>query len=261
MLTLMLKWCSYCQKFQGETFPFEDLSVTYGLCRRCESEHPDIFASDVVQHSELLRRVYNSLYEAGRRNDIRLAQQLVEEAIAANFKPVDIVLGVLAPLLYKIGEQWHSGTITVADEHEFTAFSERVIELIEGSMQRGRTRRRKGAPRYFLMNAPGNTHTLAVRILALWLESHSICTPTVVDHLDLHELAQQIIAVAPKALLISMALPQQLTGVTAISALVRELPGGARPKVIVGGYAIKSGLVRFVPGAELATDINLLSTS
>jgi hypothetical protein len=111
------------------------------------------------------------------------------------------------------------------------------------------------------MNAPGNTHTLAVRILALWLESHSICTPTVIDHLDLRELAQQIIAGAPKALLISMALPQQLAGVTAISALVGELPGGgARPKVIVGGYAIKSGLVRFVPGAELATDINLLST-
>jgi methanogenic corrinoid protein MtbC1 len=257
----MLKWCSYCQQFQGETSPYEDLSVTYGLCRRCKSEHPDIFASDVVRHSRFLRRVYHSLYKAGRRNDFRSAQQLVKEAVAANFRPIDILIGVLAPLLYKIGEQWRSGTITVADEHEFTAFSERVIELIEGIMQRGRTRRRAGVPRCFLMNAPGNTHTLAIRILALWLESRSICTPTVVDHLDLQELAQHIIKAAPKALLISMALPEQLNGVAAISALVGELPAGARPKVIVGGYAIKSGLVRFVPGADLVTDINLLSVS
>jgi len=257
----MLKWCSYCQQFQGETPPFEDLSVTYGLCRRCESEHPDIFASDVVRHSEFLRLVYHSLYEAGRRNDLRSGQQLAEEAIAANFKPVDILLGILTPLLYKIGEQWRSGSITVADEHGFTAFSERVIELIEGSMRRGRTRRRAGAPRYLLMNAPGNTHTLAIRVLALWLESRSNCTPTVVDNLDPQELAQRIIKGAPKALLISMALPEQLNGVAAISALVEELPAGARPKVIVGGYAIKSGLIRFVPGADLVTEINLLSTS
>ena len=78
----MLKWCSYCQQFQGETSPYEDLSVTYSLCRRCKSEHPDIFASDVVRHSQFLRRVYHSLYKAGRRNDFRSAQQLVKEAIA-----------------------------------------------------------------------------------------------------------------------------------------------------------------------------------
>lgn len=254
----MLKWRSYCQQFQGETFPYEDYSVTYGLCRRCESEHPDIFASDVVRHSEFLRRIYHSLYEAGRRNDLPSAQQLVKDAIAANFRPVDILLGILTPLLYKIGEQWRSGTVTIADEHEFTALSERVIEMIERSMQRGRTRRRAGVPRYFLMNAPGNTHTLAIRVLALWLESHGICTPTVVDHLDLQELAQDIIKAAPKALLISMALPQQLNSVAAISALIGELPANARAKVIVGGYAIKTGLVRFVPGADLVTDINLL---
>jgi hypothetical protein len=93
------------------------------------------------------------------------------------------------------------------------------------------------------------------------LESRSICTPIVVDHLDLQELAQHIIKAAPKALLISMALPEQLNDVAAISALVGELPAGVRPKVIVGGYAIKSGLVRFVPGADLVTDINLLSVS
>lgn len=153
------------------------------------------------------------------------------------------------------------GTITVTDEHEFTAFSERVIDLIEGSKQRGKTRRQGGLPPYFLMNAPGNTHTLAIRILSLWLKDRSICTPTVVNHIDLQELAEHILEAAPRLLLLSMALAQQLDRVVAISVLVGELPADSRPKVIVGGHAVKSGLVTFVPGAELVTDINLLGTS
>ncbi|UFS88278.1 cobalamin B12-binding domain-containing protein [Bradyrhizobium daqingense] len=261
MFSLMLKWCSYCQQFKGETSPYDDLSVTYGLCQRCEAQHPDIFASEVVRHSEFLRHVYHSLYEAGRRNDLPSAQQLVKDALAAKFRPVDILLGILTPLLYKIGEQWRSGTITVTDEHEFTAFSERIVDLIEVSMQRGKTRHRRGLPRYFLMNAPGNTHTLAIRILSFWLKDRSVCAPTVINHIDLQKLAEHILEAAPKLLLLSMALPQQLDSVVSISALVGELPADAHPKVFVGGYAVKSGLVTFVPGAELVADINLLGTS
>jgi methanogenic corrinoid protein MtbC1 len=257
----MLKWCSYCQQFQGEIPPYGNFAITHGLCPSCESAHPNVFASDVVRHSDFLRRIFRSLYEAGRRNDFGSAERLVEEAIAAHCRPVDVLIGVLAPLLYKIGEQWQSGDITVSQEHEFTAFSERVIDLVEGKMHQGMTRRPASAPRYLLMNAPGNTHMLAIRILALWLESGSIHATTIPDHLDLKELAQRIVKAAPKALLISMSLPEQLAAVASISALVGGLPGRLRPSVIVGGYAVKSGLVRSVPGADLITDITFLSTS
>ena len=257
----MLKWCSYCQQFQGETSPYEDFAITHGLCLACESVHPDVFAVDVVRQSDLLRRVFNSLYDAGRRNDLRAAQRLVEDAVAANCRPVDILVGVLAPLLYKIGEQWRSGDITVAHEHEFTAFSERVIDLIERTMPRDGSPRPAGTPRFFLMNAPGNAHTLAIRILALWLEGRGICVPVIVDHLDLDGLARSIVEAAPRALLISMALADQFDSVAAISARVGALPDGLRPKILVGGYAVKSGMVRFMPGAELVTDISLLSVA
>src|SRR5262249_16902137 len=163
-------------------------------------------------------------FEAGRRNDYSSAQLLVEEAIAANCRPVDILIGVVAPLLYKIGEEWRSGAITVDQEHEFTAFSERVIDLIDDKMHRGRSPGRTSEPTYFLMNAPGNTHTLAIRILALWLESRSICTPILIEHSDLEGLAKSIVETAPRALLISMGLPEQFNSVSAISALVEQLP-------------------------------------
>jgi methanogenic corrinoid protein MtbC1 len=254
----MLKWCSYCQKFQGETPPYEDFGITHVLCPECNLAHPDVFATDLVRHSEMLRRVFYSLYEAGRRNDFGSAQRLVEEAIAANCRPVDILVGVVAPLLYQIGEEWRFGAITVDDEHKFTAFSKRVIDLIDDKVHQGRSLGPTGERSYFLINAPGNTHTLAIRILALWLESRGICTPTIVEHCDLEALARRIVEAAPRALLISMALPEQFNGVAAISALVGQLPSSRRPRVLVGGYAVKSGLVRSVPGADLIADISLL---
>ena len=103
----MLKWwCSYCQKFQGETPPFGDLSITHVLCLECESAHSDVFAADVIRHGVFLREIFRSLFKAGRKNDFGSAERLVERAIAANCRPVDILIGIVAPMLYKIGEEW-----------------------------------------------------------------------------------------------------------------------------------------------------------
>jgi hypothetical protein len=163
-------------------------------------------------------------------------------------------------MLYKIGEEWKSGAITVEDEHKFTAFSERIIDLIDSRLHCSSSPRRGDTPVYFLMNTPGNTHSLAIRILALWLESLRICAPITIEHGDLERLARNISEIAPKRLLISMALPEQLDGVAAISALVGRLPKAVRPSVLVGGYAIKAGFVAFIPGADLFADISLLSS-
>ena len=31
----MFRWCSYCQTFIGESKPFEDFSLTHGICKYC----------------------------------------------------------------------------------------------------------------------------------------------------------------------------------------------------------------------------------
>jgi hypothetical protein len=80
----MLKWS---QQFQDETPPYEDFSVTHVLCLECKLAHPDVFATEAVRHSEFLRRVFYSLFEARRRNDFSSAQRLAEEGIAANSRP------------------------------------------------------------------------------------------------------------------------------------------------------------------------------
>ena len=220
----MLKWCSYCQQFMHEIPPYGDFGITHGLCRNCEAEHSDLFATDTLRHAVFLRSIFCALFEAGLKSDFGRAKRIVKEAIDANCRPVD---------------SWERGALTVEDEHRFTAFCERVVNLIDRGMQSSRSRLLStDVPTLFLMNAPGNRHTLAVRILALWLESRGIGVRTLVDDRNLEQLTQRLVTPAAKVILISMALPEQRDGVVRISDLLDRLPAGVRPRLIVGGYAV-----------------------
>jgi hypothetical protein len=56
---------------------------------------------------------------------------MVRFAVASGLRPIDILLGVITPLLYLIGAEGVNGLISVADEHRFTSFCERVFECVQ----------------------------------------------------------------------------------------------------------------------------------
>jgi methanogenic corrinoid protein MtbC1 len=245
----------------GEVPPFEDFAMTHGLCDDCASGHDDVFEGSVVARARPLMELFNSLFDAGLKSDFETAQQIVEKAAAANCRPVDILIGMISPMLYKIGKGWERGSVTVRDEHRFTAFCEQVASLVENKLNRGKVAADTPPSRdgsFALINAPGNRHTLAIRILALWLESRGKRTLTLDYRVGPEKLAESLIKGRPNSLLISMSLLDQANAVAALAALVRGLPAFARPRVFVGGYAIKVGLIRAIPGAELVADISSL---
>ncbi|WP_426612042.1 B12-binding domain-containing protein [Bradyrhizobium sp. McL0616] len=256
----MLKWCCHCQQFIGEMPPYADFSVTHGLCRKCAREQPDLLRGDEYAHAVLLRDIFHELFDAGRRNDFESAGPLIDQAIAANCRPVDILLGMIAPMLYEIGNAWERGTLTVEGEHEFTAFSERVIDLVEGKIRQAWSQPSRLAPDgcYFLMNAPGNTHVVGMRILGLWLRNQGWRTRHVDDRTVLDVLSEPSIAGEPKTLLVSIALPEQRDAVAALAGRVQALPGPGRPNIVLGGYAVKTGQVPRIPGVMLVADISAL---
>jgi methanogenic corrinoid protein MtbC1 len=259
----MLKWCAYCQQFMHEIAPYDDFSITHGLCASCETTHRDLFASNEVQHANFLREIFQGLFDAGRHEDFETAATIIAKAIDANCRPVDILIGMISPMLYEIGEEWKRGALSVEGEHRFTAFSERVIRLVESRIDEVRTAPagRSKATLVYLMNAPGNRHSLGVRILALWLESRGARVRIIDDEPDNSSLMQQVAAERAEYLLISMALTEQRDLVAAICDAVQALPLAVRPKVIVGGYPVKAGLIEPIPAAEFLSDISALSIS
>ena len=256
----MLKWCAHCQQFIGEMPPHADLGITHGLCPKCAGEEPDLLSGDEYAHAVALRDLFQSLFAAGRRNDFNAAGPLVDNAIAAHCRPVDILIGMIAPMLYEIGNAWERGTLTVEGEHEFTAFAERVIDLVEARMRLAwpEPARPGGDGIYFLMNAPGNTHVVGIRILGLWLQNQGWRTRQVDERTVLDALAEPSLAGEPKTLLVSIALPEQCDAVAALVERVQALPAPSRPNIVLGGYAVKTGRVLPIPGVKLAKDISAL---
>jgi methanogenic corrinoid protein MtbC1 len=256
----VLKWCAHCQQFIGEMPPHADLGITHGLCRKCAGEEPDLLSGDEYAHAVVLRDLFQSLFAAGRRNDFDAAKPLVDNAIAAHCRPVDILVGMIAPMLYEIGSAWERGTLTVEGEHEFTAFAERVIDLVEARMRLAWSQpaRPGGDGCYFLMNAPGNTHVVGIRILGLWLQTQGWRARHVDEFTVFDVLTEPALAGEPKTLLVSIALPEQCDAVAALVERVQSLPAPSRPNIVLGGYAVKTGRVPPIPGVTLASDISAL---
>ena len=162
----MLIWCSYCQQFQGEIPPYEKFAITHGLCPACVDTGLDLTERDLA-HIRTLKGIQGRLMEAGLCADLKAAEQIVRCAADANVRGTDM----MAPILFEIGENWKRGVATVANEHRFTGFCEGVFELVSARVKTaepGGARKAEQAE-FVLVNASGNRHTLAIRILELWL--------------------------------------------------------------------------------------------
>ena len=248
--SLMLRWCAYCQEFQGEIAPLNIFTTTHGLCPACEAKGMGRLNSE-IGNSHRLRDIQGLLYEAGKTGDMAAASSVLHQALVAGLRPVDILVGLITPLLYIIGIEWESSLISVADEHRFTSFCERVFELVELKISpAGAPPPRIRPAMVLLMNARGNDHSLGIRILSLWLQSKGIQT----RHLEPPPTPESLFRLAtqtrPQAILVSVALEQQKGYVYTIAKMMERLPR-PRPALIVGGYAIKQNLISHIPGALL----------
>ncbi|NOT28025.1 MAG: cobalamin B12-binding domain-containing protein [Acidobacteria bacterium] len=254
----MLKWCSYCQRFQGEAPPFDDLRMTHGLCADCIPLAPTFNDRD-VESVRTLQKLHDALLDVGRQGNVRAADRIIDQAVAAGCRSVDILLGIVAPLLYQIGDEWARGVTTVEQEHQFTALCEALYDRVaERSAVGDNPPDASTPPEVLLLNAPGNEHTLAIRMLALWLRHENHRADVIDAAVAVNDLPGLVRRKHPRLVMISMALPDQLS---AVETLVERLVSTSRPdgpRVLVGGYAVKSGLVASIPGAEMVTDLVVL---
>jgi methanogenic corrinoid protein MtbC1 len=212
-----------------------------------------------IGNSHRLREIQSLLYEAGKTGDMAAASRIVRTALTAGLRPVDILVGLITPLLYLIGIEWESSLISVADEHRFTSFCERVFELVVLEVKAS------SPPEpnirhaiVFVMNARGNGHSLGIRILSLWLQSKGIETRLFHPPPTPETLFQLAIQTRPQAILVSLALEQQKEYLYILVRMIERLPR-PRPTLIAGGYAIKQNLIPPIPGALLLETITGLS--
>jgi MerR family transcriptional regulator, light-induced transcriptional regulator len=186
----------------------------------------------LISESAQLAALY---LEAALAGDKQRALELVLEPVRARELPLHALYDdVLAPAAARVGDLWHSGEISVADEH----FSTR---LTQEAMARARTLAERDAPRrgarIVVACPPDEQHELGARMLADVLEAdgwevHSLGALT-----PARDLAAYVQKVRAFATALSCGTPIAIPGLIQAVELLRADDPGVR--VVLGGGAVE----------------------
>jgi DNA-binding transcriptional MerR regulator len=179
--------------------------------------------------AEQVGRWRDEVLAAAARLDQQALEQVLDEAMAS-LPPVPFFEEVLAPLQRELGERWHQGTLSIAEEHLVTQASrQRVLTLLHQSPRRARAH-------VVCACFPLEDHELGLMGVALRFRHAGWRVTFLGARTPAEHLARVVSAVAPDLVALSAVSDDgEATFRTTLEALMRALPAGT--KVAVGGPA------------------------
>ncbi|MFF3697821.1 B12-binding domain-containing protein [Streptomyces sp. NPDC002221] len=175
-----------------------------------------------------------ALWEAVFAGDEYAATSLVQRALDDGVDPESVLLDVIAPVQFKVGEEWAANRMTVAQEHAATAINDRAVAALS-LHPAARTAAERG--RITVACVDGEWHALPARLLAEVLRLRGwhvdylgaqVPVPHLIAHL--HRTGPELVALSSS---IATRLPTAHATITACQAV--GVP------VVVGGAAFGPG--------------------
>ena len=168
--------------------------------------------------------------DAAQHSDSVGVEETLLSAIAI-LPPREVASSVIAPILTEVGERWHRGQMTIAQEHMVTDIVRRLITNASRSYFLAET-----APCLVLTTLSGERHELGI-LLCLWLAAVRRCrTHYLGPDTPVRDIVQYAGDVEADAVLISMVMPEHENPArTQLGLLAAQLQ--PRTQVWVGGRA------------------------
>lgn len=237
----MILWCSYCLKYLGEKAPFTDFSISHGICPQCLAQvRQNSDRRDLDKVRRMSSRLLGMDFSSGRELD-----ELIEEGHLMGMRPEDLMIGLLQPTLYNVGEKWSRNELTVAEEHRITAMVTTIMDGLFRRFLQGDLRQASD-PAVLLLCAAGNYHILGLRMLEFLLVTARIPCFTIYPGIPNREAKALITSLKPAFVGISIALKEQLESVNALAEMLREETSTADTTIVVGGTPLRDGSVTSV---------------
>jgi methanogenic corrinoid protein MtbC1 len=247
----MIRWCSYCQAFLGEFAPFDSAAVSHGICASCDARLEA--GENLIETTAPVRDLTNRIFECAKRGDASAIPALLAETAALNLAPASALVSFLQPALYRAGEAWMNGELSVAEEHRLTQWCDRFLTALPSNPPPTRTLE------LLIFLAPDNTHSLGPRFAAQLLVARGICAQVIAPDLPLRGIVEEIERLRPRMVGVSCALPASLP---AADAVLLELAASVDPKwprrFMLGGFALRSAGASWVSaaGADVAVSVD-----
>jgi DNA-binding transcriptional MerR regulator/methylmalonyl-CoA mutase cobalamin-binding subunit len=186
--------------------------------------------------------------DATLHSDPSGVEEVLTSALAL-LPPNEVVNSVLVPLVREVGERWHSGEVSIAQEHMVTDIVKRLII----SVSRGYLRSDQG-PCLVLATLSGERHELGILMCSWLAATRRFRTHYLGVDCPAEEIARFALEVEARAVLISLVMPEnEVPALDQLARLAQSLDG--RCEVWVGGFA-----ARMVTPAEIPSGCVLLPT-
>jgi hypothetical protein len=233
----LIKWCAYCQHFIHECRPFDDYQISHGLCRAC-APNAATFSPEDKYSLKGITGFFDALRVVAVSGSTGNVAGILTESRQLGIRPLDLMMGILQPLLAEIGTLWAANRVTVAVEHRFSALAGALLadvrkECLEDAGPQ--------PPELILINARDNTHTLGLQMAEVYFSTKGIPTRTFLPGLPTTDILDLLYLQRPRAVGFSLALPGQLEQVLEVAEGIKALPF-VPPRILVGGSAARVGL-------------------
>jgi DNA-binding transcriptional MerR regulator len=170
--------------------------------------------------------------DAALRSDPVGVEEVLSSAIALLF-PNEVVNTVLVPLAREVGERWHRGELSIAQEHMVTDIVRRLVISQSRSFARS-----DAGPTLVLATLSGEPHELGILMCGWIAATRRLRTQFLGTDCPAAEIARFALDVEARAVLVSLVLPESvIPAIGQLQELARHLE--RRCELWIGGSAAR----------------------
>ena len=100
--------------------------------------------------------MYNDLRTAAKTGNTPSSIDLIMKAKDLEISPLNLMIGIIQPILYDIGDLWAKKEYSIALEHQFSTFVQNLLSAIYFNYQELNAFRQSVEPTILLVNANEN---------------------------------------------------------------------------------------------------------
>lgn len=172
------------------------------------------------------------------------ALRLVYEAQQAGIAFQELCLAVLQPALHEVGRLWATKRLDVAQEHQATAITRRVLDYLvaeDPRRQTVRTLMMAGLRRTMVATcAPGERHDIGLRMVSDFFATEGWRVHYLGADMPVREVVDLVNREQADLLAVSVTLTDNLLAARALIDAIRLSPLGPRLTVMAGGQAVQA---------------------
>jgi methanogenic corrinoid protein MtbC1 len=178
-------------------------------------------------NKKLEEKLFNSLTKGDLDNALDIYESYIKYSNLHNFFE-----NILKPVMYKVGEQWASGKLSIATEHVASNIARELVSIINE-----KTSKIDHKGKVLLCTPTGEEHALGCNIIQTFLQNKGFQVLNLAPSAPAEAILHFIDKEKPNAILVSVTIEDNIK---TAQRLINKINDNSNVPVLIGGQAINN---------------------